>query len=154
MRSSVHTVRSDIHFQHVVALYIIILLGRSSYNCISRQYDNTGMVCPDTDLVFRTDHSVRLDAADLRPFDRKDFVTVIEFRTVHSDNHFLACCDIRCATNDLQRCFTAYIYCSNMQVIWIRVFHTGQDFTDNQSFQATFDSLNFFYSPGFQTDRG
>ena len=64
MGSSVHTVRSDIHFQHVVALYIIIFLGRSSYNRISRKHDNTGMVCSDTDLIFRTDHTVRLNATD------------------------------------------------------------------------------------------
>ena len=154
MRSGIHTVRCDVYFQHIVALYIIIFLSRSSYYRIGRQHDDTGVIRSDTDFILGTDHPVRFDTANLGTLYRKTLVAIIQFSTVHSHNHFLSGCHIRSAANNLQGFCAAYIHGRDVQVVGIRVFFTGKNFTDHKSFQSTFNGLNFFYSTGFQTDRG
>ena len=58
MRSGIHTVRSYIDFQYIVALDIIIILCKSSYNHISWQHDDSGVVSTNTYFIFRTNHTI------------------------------------------------------------------------------------------------
>ena len=154
MRSGIHTVRRDIDFQHIIALHIIIFFGRSTDYRIGRQYDYTCMICSNTDFIFSTNHTVRFNATDFRALDRKALITIIQFSTVYSNNHFLSGSYIRRTTNNLQGFRAANIHGCNVQVIGIRMFFASKNFTDDKSFQSTFDGLNFFYPSGFQTNRG
>ena len=154
MRSGIHTVRRDINFQHIIALHIIIFFGRSTDYRIGRQYDYTCMICSNTDFIFSTNHTVRFNATDFRALDRKALITIIQFSTVYSNNHFLSGSYIRRTTNNLQGFRAANIHGCNVQVIGIRMFFASKNFTDDKSFQSTFDGLNFFYPSGFQTNRG
>jgi len=64
MRTSIGTIRSDIHFQHIVALDVIIIFGKSSRDCISRQNDNTCMIRTDAYFIFCTNHAVGLNTTE------------------------------------------------------------------------------------------
>ena len=64
VRTSIGTIRSDIHFQHIVALDIIIIFGKSSRNCISRQHDDTCMICTNTDFIFSANHPIGLNTTE------------------------------------------------------------------------------------------
>ena len=64
VRASVRTVRRNVHFKHIVALDIIIILGKRTRNSIFRQYDNTCMIRTDTDFVFGTNHTSRFHPTD------------------------------------------------------------------------------------------
>ena len=152
VRSSIHPVRGNIDLQYEVTLYIIIFFGRSSHNRLGRQDDDTGMVCTNTNLILGTNHTIRLHTTDLRTFDGKTVVPIIQFSTVHSHYDLLSGSHIGCSTHNLQRCFTPYIDRCDVQMVRIGVLHTGQHFANHQTLQTTFNCLNFLYSTGFQTD--
>ena len=65
VRAGIRTVRSNIYLQHVIALDIIIVFGKSSRYNIFRKYNDTFVACTDTDFVFSANHTVRLNAAKL-----------------------------------------------------------------------------------------
>ena len=77
MRSSIHTVRRNVHFQYIIALYIIVFFSRSSYNGISRQYNNARMIGTNAYFVFCTDHTIRLYTTQFRPLDGKFLITIV-----------------------------------------------------------------------------
>ena len=114
MRRRVHPVRSDIHLQDIITLYIIIIFRQCTDNRVSRQYDNTGMIGSDTDLILGANHAIRLNPADLRLLDRETLVAIIQFRPVNSDNHLLACRHVRSATNNLQWRLATHIHRRDM----------------------------------------
>ena len=65
MRETISTVGCDIHLNEPVALQMIILSSRRTHNSILRQYDDTGMVMTDSNLILCTDHTVRLHTTKL-----------------------------------------------------------------------------------------
>ena len=64
VRACIRTVRSDIHFKHIIALDIIIIFGKSTRDSIFRQNDDTCMIRTDTDFIFSTNHTCRFYTAD------------------------------------------------------------------------------------------
>ena len=154
MRRRVHPVRSDIHLQDIITLYIIIIFRQCTDNRVSRQYDNTGMIGSDTDLILGANHAIRLNPADLRLLDRETLVAIIQFRPVNSDNHLLACRHVRSATNNLQWRLATHIHRRDMQMIGIRMVLTCQDLSNNQALKATLNRLDLFNPTSLQTDRG
>ena len=101
VRASVGTVRSDVHFEHIVALNVIIILGQCAWNYILRKYDDTVMAGAYTDFVFCTNHSVRLYATQFRLLDCKALVAIIKFSAKSSNYHLLSGCHISGSTNNL-----------------------------------------------------
>ena len=103
MGSCVRAVRSDIHLNNRVVLYVVVLTRRHAYRRVFRKDDDTGMVSTYADLIFCADHTKRVLAAQLTFLDRKRLIAVIEDGTDGSHYHFLARCYVRRTAHDRQR---------------------------------------------------
>ena len=101
MGSCIDAVRCDIDFEDIVALDIVVVFCRHPDLRFCREDDNARVVCPYTNLVFGTNHTVRLDATQLRAFDGEALVAVIELRADSGNNYLLSGSDIGCATDNL-----------------------------------------------------
>ena len=152
--TSVCTVRSNIYFEHVVTLDIIIVFGESTRHSFSRQHNDSCMISTNTDFVFCTNHPCRFYTTDFWLLDSKAFITVIKFGTQGGNHYFLSGSYIRSPTYNLHRFSVSQIDGSDMQMVGIRVFFASQYFTDHESFQTTLNGLHFFYTTCFQADWG
>ena len=56
--AGIGTVRSNVHFKHVFALHVIVILGQCTRNYVSRQYDDTFVACTHANFIFGTNHTV------------------------------------------------------------------------------------------------
>ncbi len=59
VRTSIRTVGRNVHFQHIIALDIVIILRQCAWHNVIGQHDNTFMTGTDADFVFGANHSVR-----------------------------------------------------------------------------------------------
>ena len=117
MRSCIDTIRGNIHFEDIIALYIIIVFGQCTGLYLSRQHDNAIVRSSYTYFVFGTNHTERFHSANLRFFNRKTFFTTIQNSTQRSHYHVLSRRDIRSSTHDLNRLGFPQIHGSNVQMI-------------------------------------
>ena len=150
--ASIGTVWSDVHFEHIFALDVVVILGRSTRYGIFRKHDDTGMAGTDTDFVFGTNHTVRFYTTELWFLDSKAIVTIIKLGTECSNYYLLTGGYIRCTAHNLYRFALSQVDGGYMHVVRIRMRHASQHFADDDTFQTTLDSLDFFYAPSFKTD--
>ena len=154
MRACIRPVRRDVYFEHIIAFNIIIFFGRSTRYGIFRQNNDSGMIRSDTNLIFRTNHTIRFHTTQFRLLNGKTFVTVIQFCSQRSYYDLLSCCHIGSATYDLYRFALSQIYSRNVHMIRVRMGFACQHFSNHQTFQTTFNRLYFFYTSRLKSDRG
>ena len=125
MGRGVGAVRSDIHFDGRVILHVVILAGGHAYRSVRRQHDDTCVVGSYADLVFGTNHTERVLAAQLAFLNGKTLVAVIEHGADGGDNHFLSRRYVGRTANNLQGLSLADIHGCQMQMVGIRVGNAG-----------------------------
>ena len=101
MRTGIRTVGSDVHFDKIVALQVIVFRSRGSGHSRPGQHDDAVVVRTDTNLIFRTYHAIALHPAQLGFLDGKTFVAIIQFATQRSHHHLLSGCHVRRTAHNL-----------------------------------------------------
>ena len=147
-------VRGDVHLNHVIAFQTIVFSSRSAHHCILWQHDDAVMTGAHTNLVFRTNHAVRLNATQLALLDDKLLVTVIQFAAQLSHNHLLTSSHVRCTADNLLHHAITFIHCRHVHVVTIWMRFASQHLTDHQSLQTTLDALHLFHCFHFQAHAG
>ena len=154
MRSSIAVVRSDVNLYYEVALQSVVFCSRSAYYSISREHDDAIMACTDTDFILCTNHAVALYATKFALLDSETLIAVIEFATQLSHNHLLTGSYIWSTAHYLLHHSIAFIHCSDMHVVTIRMRFTSEHFAHYKAFKTTLYRLYFFYSLNFETHAG
>ena len=153
VRSSIRAVRRDIHLNDCIVFDVIVVGSFHANRRIGRQHNDTGVVSAHTNLIFRTDHTPTLLAAQFTFLDGKRLVAVIEHRTHGRHDDLLSRSYVGCTANDRQRFSFTDVHFGNMQMIGIRVGFTCQHFAYNQAFESALDGLYFFHCSYLETDR-
>ena len=117
VRSRIHAVRCDVHFQYVIALDIIIFFGRQADWRIAGQYDDARMVGTYADFILCANHTIRFHATQFRPFDGKFLIAIIQLRAIHRHDDLLPCGHIWRAAYDLQRLARADVDRRHVQMV-------------------------------------
>ena len=151
VRAGVGAVGRDVHLQHVVALNVVIVLGKRTRHCCFGQHDDARMVCADAYFVFGTNHAVGLYAAEFGFLDCEAFITVIKFCTQSGYHHFLSGCHVGCAAYYLHRFSLSQVYGSDVHVVRVGMGLARQHFADDQAFQSAFNGLHLFHASRFQS---
>ena len=144
----------NIDLYHEVALQTEVFGSRSSYHSRFGQHDDAIVAGTHTNLVFSTNHAVRLDASQFALLDDKLLVAVVEFAAQLSHNHFLTSSDIGGTADNLLHHTVAFIHGRHVHVVAVRVRLTGQHLTHNKTLQTTLDALHLFHCFDFQTHAG
>ena len=63
VRSTVHTVRGEVHLNQPVALHTVVVGGRSAHFRVGRKHDDAIVACAHAYFVFSANHTARLHAA-------------------------------------------------------------------------------------------
>ena len=153
VRASVGTVCSDVNFNKVVAVDVIIVGCLLSHLSVGGEDDDAGVVVTDANLILGTYHSIALHTAQFAAFDDKLLVTVVELRAERGHNHFLSGCHIRSAADYLLGLARAYIHRTHVHVIAVGMRFTCEHLAHNESFESAFDCLHFLDAVNLQTDR-
>ena len=90
VRSRIRPVWCYIYLDDRIVLHMVVLGSGHAYRRIGRQYDDTGMVSSDTNLILRADHSPAVLAAKLTFLDRKALIAIIQHRSYRRYNHLLS----------------------------------------------------------------
>ena len=154
MTACICTVGGNIHFYDVIALDVIILSGRYAHWCVLGKNDDAAMVITHTYLILGTYHTATFHAAQLASLYGKALIAIIELGTHHGHYHLLACCHIGSSAYYLQRLTLAGIHLADVHMIAVGMNFTGEHMGCPETFQSSFNRLNFLHTIYFQTDAG
>ena len=117
VRECVRAVGCDVYLDNPVALQVIILGSRLTDGSVLRQHDDAIMSGAHANLVFGTNHTKRLYAAELRLLDRKLAVAVVEHAAQVGNDNLLTSSYVRCAADNLLRLALAEVDGCDMKVV-------------------------------------
>lgn len=154
VRAGIRAVGRDVHLQHVVALHVVVILGKRARLHVIGQHDNALVAGSDADFVFGTNHAVRFHAPEFRFLYGETLVSVIQLGAQGSYHHLLPCGYVRRPAYNLHGVALPQVDRRNVHVVGIGMRLAGQHFSDDQAFQPSFNRLDFFHFACFQPDRG
>ena len=154
VRAGIGAVGRDVHFDYVVAVYVVVVGRLGAHHGVLWQHDDAGMVGTDANLVLGTDHAIALDAAQLALFDDKLLVAVVELCAEGSHDDFLPGCHVGRSAHNLLNFVGADVHGAHVHVVAVGVGLAGEHFSHHESFQATFDGLHFLNAIHFQACGG
>ena len=154
VRACVGTVGRYVHFDNEIALEVVVFGCGHAHLRVSRQYDNAAVVVAHAYLVFRTYHSVAVNAAQARFLYHEFLVAVVQLATQGGHNYFLAGCNVGRAAYYLRRFAAADVYGAYVHVVAVGVRLARQHFAYYESGQSALYCLYFFNRADFQAYRG
>ena len=101
-------------------------------------------------LIFGTYHAETLHTAYLRLFNLELLIAIIEHGAHSSYHHCLAGSHVRGAAYYLHRFGRAQVTCGDMQMVGIRMLHTGEHTSYNDTAQAAAHTLHLYNRVTFQ----
>ena len=151
---AVHAVRRQADFEERVFLQLQLRAGRRADDGTGIEHHDARVVISDAELVFRADHAVALDAADLGFLDL-EFRAVVgrEFCPDGSHQDLLALRHVGGAADHLQQLRRSRVEFGDVQVVGIGMRHAFHHFRHDDASQAAgnlFDGLHVF---NFQSRR-
>ena len=141
---------SDVDLDEEVALQMVVCCCGSARHSVVGQDDDAVVTGANAYLVLGTDHAVGLYSTQLALLDGKLLIAVVEFCAKRGNNHLLACGYVGSTANDLFGFALAEIYRTNMHVVAVGMGLAGENLTNDDAFQTTFDALNFLHPIDFQ----
>ena len=151
MGAGIRTVWRDIHFDDIVAFEFEIFSCGHTDRGILRQYDDAVVAGANTDFVFSTNHTETFNTAQLRLFDGKFLISVIERCAECGHNHLLSGSHIMCSANNLYGGFPSEVNRADVHVVGIGMWLASEHMSNDQTAQPALDGLHLFNAVNFQT---
>ena len=154
MTACISTVGGNVHLYQVVALQIVVLLGRDAHRSFLGEHDYAIVAGAYAYLVLGTDHAQTFHAAQLAALYHELLVAIIQLGAHYGNNHFLSGCDIGSTAHNLQGGFLSHIDSADVHMVAIGMLFACEDLTCPQAFQSSLNALNLLYTAYFQTYAG
>ena len=151
MAQGISTVGRYVDLYYPVALQMIVFSSRHANLGILRKDNYSRVVVANPNLVLSANHAEAVNATEFRLLDSKLLVTIIKHATKVSDNDFLSCCHIGCATDNLLRLSLAKVNGCYMKVVAIGMNVASKYLADKETLQASLNCLHFFECAYFQS---
>ena len=152
MRKGISTIGRDVNLNHPIALQIVIFGSRCSHHSVIGQHYDSVVAGSHANLVFGTNHSVRLDTTKLCLLDHKLLVSIIEHATQVGHNHLLSGSHIRRSAHNLLGLSLSQVNGGEMKV-GVGNILASEHLAHEQAFQTAFNRLHFLQSVNLQTTR-
>ena len=150
----ISTVGGNIHLYQVVALQVVVLLGRYAHGGVLGQHDDTVVAGANAYLVLGTDHAQTFHTAQLAALDNELLVAIVQFGAHYGNNHLLSGRHIGSTAHNLQGSILSHIYGADMHVVAIGMLFASEHLACPQAFQSSLYALNFLHTAYLQTYAG
>ena len=153
VRSAVDAIRCEVHLNHIIVLYAVVVARRGAHRHVVGQHDDAAVVGAHANLVLGANHATRLNATDFRLLDGKLLVAIVEFGAHSGNNHLLTGSHVGRAAHNLGGLAVAKVNSGDVQVVAVGMFNAGEHLANHKALQTALDSFNFFYAVGFEAQR-
>ena len=156
MRCCIDAVWSEVYFEHIVVLDVVVFGGGMSDESVGfgGQHDDSVVRVSDSDFIFGAYHAERFHASYLRFFNLEFIsVLVVEGCADSSHDHSLSGCYIRSAADNLHGALPE-LYGGDVEMVAIGVFHACEHLAYDDSGEAAADGFYGFNASGLEADRG